>query len=157
MSTSIHELSTSERGLVDREGDITYRVVCYLNLYSSTWSDELYEALLRSFNEYLERVTPLRYVPYVTEMLAKEAVIPLWEAGVNINTIHELLNKVLEVKGHGAHETYIRELRKLLVELLPRLGVSEPEDLIGKCTSEYSEEDCLTGIAVTSLIISTNP
>lgn len=157
MSTNAHWLFTLKEEPVSCESDTAYRVVHYLDLYSGTWSDELYEAFLKSFNEYLEHIAPLKHVPHIVELLAEEAVIPLWEAGVNADTVRELLGKVLEIKKYGKQGASVHELKKLLLELLSKLGVDKPESIIESCTSKHGEEDCLTNIAIIALIISTNP
>lgn len=156
MTAEISELLNLEQKLV-HESHMTYKLTHYLNLYSKTWSDELYAIFLKSFNEYLEQVAPLKYIPHIVERLTKEIVIPLWEVDVNSDNIIRLLNGVLKIKKYGARETELTELKRTTEELLFKLGVDEPRKLFAECTSVYSEEDCLATITVIALILSTNP
>lgn len=134
-------------------------IVHYLDLYSKTWDEDLYNRLLKALNNYLELLRPLRYVPQVVEKLAEDVVIPLWEAGVDWDELRKLLESVLIARKHGIEGAsgYVSELTGFARELLYKLGLSRPEEVLHLCNNEQYYMECLLSAVVTALILSTNP
>lgn len=146
---------------VHEEIAIVSRVVYYLTLYSKTWNDDFYREFVRSFNEYLKLLAPTKYIPLIpslVERLAEEAVIPLWESGIDHDNVLELLEAILAVKRHDMYDVNAYNLRNHVKELLYRVGVDKPEEITDICDhAQHHAEECLSSIAILALIMSTNP
>lgn len=146
---------------INEEMAIVSRVAHYLTLYSKTWNDDFYREFVRSFNEYLELLTPTKYiplVPLVIEKLAEEAVIPLWDSGMDPNDVFELLETILAIKKRNVCGVGTYNLRDRVKELLYRVGIDKPEEIINICDHAwYDVEECLSSIAILTLIVTTNP
>lgn len=155
MSTDLGGLNNTKILESERSPPV-HRVVHYLGLYSKTWCDEAYAGFLRSFNEFLNQVGPLRYMPHVLSELIAMDIVPLWSMDIDTRKLEELLTLILRVKENKTYETELLELKERVAEFLVSLGVDRPLQLMNTCTSIYSEEECLVGITILALILSTN-
>ncbi|MEM4717897.1 MAG: hypothetical protein QXE81_03950 [Desulfurococcaceae archaeon] len=135
------------------------QVVYYLQDYSKTWSDETYNMFLKSFNEYLEQATPIKYHGDridASKLSKLHDILPLWGIQVDNEKLRKLLVKLLETRKNPLN-TNIFELREIITNFLGSVGVEDPESVVEQCRVQDSEGECLIYIAILALVLATNP
>lgn len=141
---------------IDIGHSIVDQVVYYLQEYSRSWSDEIYNMFLRSFNEYLEQIAPIKYQGQRIDTSKLYDILPLWGISLDSEKLRKLLVKLLESRKNPSN-TDIFELREIVSSFLGSIGVEDPESAVSQCREQDSEEECLIYIAIIVLILATNP
>lgn len=141
---------------IDIGHSIVDQVVYYLQEYSRSWSDEIYNMFLRSFNEYLEQIAPIKYQGQRIDTSKLYDILPLWGISLDSEKLRKLLVKLLEARKNPSN-TDIFELREIVSSFLGSIGVEDPESAMSQCREQDSEEECLIYIAIIVLILATNP
>lgn len=131
------------------------RVIQYLEEYSRTWSDDIYNMFLKSFNEFLSQIAPIEYKRPIINLDPLCDILPLWGIRFDKEMVKKLLVKLVETK-HFPSVSNIIELKSLLYRFLSELGVENPDDVVGQC-NEINDENCLIYLAIITLVLSTNP
>lgn len=139
------------------EYDLAERIVFYLDMYSKTWSDEAYSLFLKTFNEYLDALKPITYIPDIAGKLSAQTIIPLWSVSFSRDVLENLLINTVEIKKNNGRNDHLVELRENLIKFMLDLGIEKPDEIIMECRSSRVENECLVYASILAVILATNP
>lgn len=140
-------------------------VVDAARLFKETRDDFALARFMRAFNEYLEAVSPLEYIPGLIEELGKLVELRLWDVEFSYDALRSLLKTVYELKtnglSNGDYRSKLLELAELLAYFMNRLGVPVGRlggfnGLLGCKGCWTSEPSLMVTAAMVFLILATN-
>ncbi|MEM0002007.1 MAG: hypothetical protein QXS24_06365 [Desulfurococcaceae archaeon] len=139
------------------EYDLVEKIMLYLDEYSKTWSDEAYSLFLKTFNEYLEVLKPIAYIPNIASKLSMQTIIPLWSTRFDRDVLETLLISSIEIKRNIERYDHLVETRENLIKLMSFLGIENPDELVMECKNSSMERECLVYVLVLTIVLATNP
>lgn len=143
-------------GILRYEYDLIEKIVFYLDEYSKTWSDKVYSLFLETFNEYLDVLKPITYIPNIASKLFTQTIIPLWSISFDRNILENLLINAIEIKKNSNHN-YLLEMCGNLVKFMSYLGIEKPDEIVAECKNSSMEHECLVYALMLTIVLSTNP
>jgi len=141
-------------------------VVYAARLFKEMGDDFALARFMRTFNEYLEAVSPLEYIPGLIEELSRLVELRLWDVEFSYDALRSLLKTVYELKTNGLssgdYRSKLLELAELLAYFMNRLGVPVGRlggfnGLLGCKGCWTSEPSLMVTAAMVLLILATNP
>jgi len=156
------QLSSTAGSIDALINDVVYAV----RLFKETGDDFALARFMRAFNEYLEAVSPLEYIPGLIEELSRLVELRLWDVEFSYDALRSLLKTVYELKtnglSNGDYRSKLLELTELLAYFMNRLGVPVGRlggfnGLLGCKGCWTSEPSLMVTAAMVLLILATNP
>ncbi|WP_042667501.1 hypothetical protein [Desulfurococcus amylolyticus] len=159
-------LNTSQeiifQGPEERIRDVINDIVVMASLYKQTGEEHALAGFIKLFNEYLEAIAPLEYVPGLAERLGEKLELTLWDVDFDYKALERLLTIIYEIRVYSENiRDRLGELAMLLSYFMAKAGVPLRElggfnGLIG-CRDWRERPGLMVTLAVLFLILASNP